>query len=166
MFLYRIVRILALAGTIIGGLALGATTANAAPVMPLQKLPGIGNVDINHLVEPAGHRKKYLKAKKRRKIRNRKLRRKHVRNHRKYRRHNRRYKRHRSYDRIDPGDVLLGVIIGNAIVNAPTYHDNRVYMPQAHVNSCYRRYRSYRLYDNTFQPYHGPRRPCVSRYWP
>ncbi|MFD2258907.1 BA14K family protein [Chelativorans composti] len=30
---------------------------------------------------------------------------------------------------------------------------------------CAQRYRSYRAYDNTFQPYNGPRRPCRSPYF-
>ncbi len=34
----------------------------------------------------------------------------------------------------------------------------------AHVAWCYNRYRSYRAWDNTFQPYHGPRRQCWSPY--
>lgn len=34
----------------------------------------------------------------------------------------------------------------------------------AHVQWCYSRYRSYRAYDNTFQPYNGPRRQCYSPY--
>ncbi len=34
----------------------------------------------------------------------------------------------------------------------------------AHVAYCYNRYRSYRSWDNTFQPYHGPRRACRSPY--
>jgi len=38
-------------------------------------------------------------------------------------------------------------------------------LPAAHVNWCYARYRSYRAADNTFQPYYGPRRVCVSPYW-
>ncbi|WP_394701617.1 BA14K family protein [uncultured Roseibium sp.] len=39
-------------------------------------------------------------------------------------------------------------------------------LSQAHYNWCYRKYRSYRAYDNTFQPYNGPRRACRSPYWP
>ena len=35
----------------------------------------------------------------------------------------------------------------------------------AHVNWCYHRYRSYRAWDNTFQPYYGPRRQCRSPYY-
>ena len=34
----------------------------------------------------------------------------------------------------------------------------------AHVQWCYDRYRSYRAWDNTFQPYDGPRRQCYSPY--
>ena len=34
----------------------------------------------------------------------------------------------------------------------------------AHVRWCYDRYRSYREWDNTFQPYNGPRRQCISPY--
>lgn len=37
-------------------------------------------------------------------------------------------------------------------------------MSRAHVEWCYNRYRSYRHWDNTFQPYHGPRRQCYSPY--
>jgi len=33
-----------------------------------------------------------------------------------------------------------------------------------HLAWCYNRYRSYRLMDNSFQPYHGPRRECLSPY--
>lgn len=34
----------------------------------------------------------------------------------------------------------------------------------SHVRWCHARYRSYRTWDNTFQPYHGPRRQCLSPY--
>lgn len=34
----------------------------------------------------------------------------------------------------------------------------------AHVRWCYNRYRSYRAWDNTFQPYNGPREQCYSPY--
>ncbi len=41
----------------------------------------------------------------------------------------------------------------------------RGYSP-AHYQWCGQRYRSYRPGDNSFQPYHGPRRVCVSPYGP
>ncbi|MBN9220913.1 MAG: BA14K family protein [Mesorhizobium sp.] len=37
-------------------------------------------------------------------------------------------------------------------------------LSSAHVQWCYNRYRSYRAYDNTFQPYNGPRQQCWSPY--
>lgn len=41
---------------------------------------------------------------------------------------------------------------------------HRYRLSQAHVDWCYARYRSYRASDNTFQPYNGPRRQCLSPY--
>jgi len=56
---------------------------------------------------------------------------------------------------------LGGAIIGGAIANSgPRYYGGG----DAHVQWCYDRYRSYRAYDNTFQPYNGPRRQCISPY--
>ena len=84
------------------------------------------------------------------------------------------------------GAVIAGAIIGGAIAHSRQrryrsshsrrYHSNRRYHKRrhyrrvysrgdAHVGWCYRRYRSYREYDNTFQPYHGRRRECVSPYY-
>lgn len=37
-------------------------------------------------------------------------------------------------------------------------------MGNAHVRWCYARYRSYRAWDNTFQPYYGRRQQCWSPY--
>lgn len=53
----------------------------------------------------------------------------------------------------------LGAIIGGAIAQPPAAAPRN-----AHVEWCYARYRSYRASDNTFQPYNGPRRPCISPY--
>ncbi|WP_336068118.1 BA14K family protein [Nitratireductor rhodophyticola] len=47
---------------------------------------------------------------------------------------------------------------------ARPYYGRPVRLSRAHVRWCYNRYRSYRAFDNTFQPYHGPRRPCISPY--
>ncbi len=33
-----------------------------------------------------------------------------------------------------------------------------------HVEWCYGRFRSYTAYDNTYQPYSGPRQPCWSPF--
>lgn len=37
-------------------------------------------------------------------------------------------------------------------------------LSRAHVAWCYDRYRSYRAWDNSFQPNYGPRRQCYSPY--
>ncbi|EHK74244.1 transmembrane protein [Sinorhizobium meliloti CCNWSX0020] len=49
--------------------------------------------------------------------------------------------------------------------HAPRYYRQAYYGGSAHTRWCYARYRSYWAYDNTFQPYHGPRRACVSPYY-
>ena len=36
---------------------------------------------------------------------------------------------------------------------------------ERHVAYCYDQYRSYREYDNSFQPYRGPRQQCRSPYY-
>ena len=61
------------------------------------------------------------------------------------------------------GAIVLGTMLYNQ--NQRQNHYQRNYNNNAHVNWCYNRYRSYRAYDNTFQPYHGPRRQCISPYY-
>lgn len=39
-----------------------------------------------------------------------------------------------------------------------------IYLTPAHVRWCENRFRSYRRSDNTYQPYNGPRKACVSPY--
>lgn len=55
----------------------------------------------------------------------------------------------------------------------PRYYQPRYYEPRRvyrsgvsspHQRWCYDRYRSYRAWDNTFQPYGGPRQQCWSPY--
>lgn len=58
------------------------------------------------------------------------------------------------------GAFIAGAIIGGAIANDNVYRGSS----SAHVRWCYNRYRSYREWDNTFQPYNGPRRQCYSPY--
>jgi GH18 family chitinase len=61
------------------------------------------------------------------------------------------------------GAIVLGTMLYNQNQRQNNYQRN--YNNNAHVNWCYNRYRSYRAYDNTFQPYHGPRRQCISPYY-
>ena len=88
-----------------------------------------------------------------------------------YRRDNYSYYRgHRGYRYYRPGyreyngywfplaAFATGALIGGAIAQPPVGYGG------SHVEWCANRYRSYRAYDNTYQPYSGPRRQCVSPY--
>ena len=63
---------------------------------------------------------------------------------------------------VGGGAFLLGALIGSAIANS-NYRGN-YYDGSAHVRWCANRYRSYSPRSDTFQPYNGPRRRCVSPY--
>ncbi len=77
------------------------------------------------------------------------------------------HRRHNSNAGAIIGGLAAGAIIGGALA-APRYAPppQRRYVGggNSHVNWCYSRYRSYRAYDNTFQPYNGPRQQCYSPY--
>jgi len=86
-------------------------------------------------------------------------------------RHQRRWHGHRGYNHYRPGyrrhsdgwwyplaAFGLGAAIGGAVANQPRASGS------AHVNWCANRYRTYRAYDNTFQPNNGPRKQCFSPY--
>lgn len=47
---------------------------------------------------------------------------------------------------------------------APPYQNRIDALPTAHFAWCQARYRSYRPGDNSFQPFEGPRRACLSPF--
>jgi len=59
----------------------------------------------------------------------------------------------------------LGAVVGGAIASQPAPAPAPVYAGNAHVQWCYDHYRSYRASDNTYQPYVGPRKACISPYY-
>ncbi len=61
------------------------------------------------------------------------------------------------------GAIALGTILYNQNRNYHGRYDQG--RADAHINWCYNRFRSYRDFDNTFQPYNGPRRECISPYY-
>jgi hypothetical protein len=74
---------------------------------------------------------------------------------RRYYRH--RHRHHHSNAWVPFAILGMGAMIGGAVANDRGYGGS-------HVRWCANRYRSYRAYDNTFQPYNGPRRQCHSPY--
>ncbi|MBY5437244.1 BA14K family protein [Rhizobium leguminosarum] len=70
------------------------------------------------------------------------------------RRYDRRYRRYDNTGAII-GGLAAGAIIGGIIASQP-----RARAYGSHADYCYSRYRSYRAYDNTYQPNYGPRRQC------
>ena len=83
------------------------------------------------------------------------------RGHRGYRDYRPGYRRHGDFW-FPLAAFATGMIISGAIADNPPVRVRR--SGDAHVNWCYNRYRSYRAYDNTYQPYNGPRRQCYSPY--
>ena len=96
----------------------------------------------------------------------------HDRRHYHHRHHYHRYHYHRRphggfYFQFGSGGYYYGpprVYVQPHVYIGPRYRRPDYRLSAAHVRWCYDRYRSYRAYDNTFQPYHGPRRPCISPY--
>lgn len=87
-----------------------------------------------------------------------------------YRYHRDGYRRHSDGWWYPLAAFGAGMVIGGAIAappapryDAPRYAEPR--LPPRHVSWCYDRYRSYRAWDNSFQPYGGPRQQCYSPYY-
>lgn len=87
-----------------------------------------------------------------------------------WRRHHRRDGWRRDYYRGGGSGIYFGFGAPAYRYEQPRYYapaPRRVYrtnLSRAHVDWCLNRYRSYRPYDNTFQPYNGPRQQCWSPY--
>lgn len=82
----------------------------------------------------------------------------YYRGHRGYRDYRRGYRSHNGWW-FPPAAFITGAIIGGALNNQRAIRGS-----SAHVQWCHDRWRSYRASDNTYQPYNGPRRQCVSPY--
>ncbi|MGP4671141.1 BA14K family protein [Agrobacterium salinitolerans] len=80
------------------------------------------------------------------------------------------YNGHRGYRDRRPGYRYhngywfpLAAFAAGAIISGAMQQPRPAY-GGSHVAWCQNRWRSYRAYDNTYQPYNGPRRICVSPY--
>lgn len=71
----------------------------------------------------------------------------------------------------DLGSAVVGAIVGGLIVHQFQQQPQPraqagSFLSQNHIAWCQNRWRSYRITDNSYQPYNGPRRVCVSPYGP
>jgi hypothetical protein len=86
--------------------------------------------------------------------------------HRGYRYERRGYRRHSDGWWYPLAAFGAGAIIGGAIANdgyaEPRYEGS---LNPRHIEWCYARFRSYREYDNSYQPNYGGRRECLSPYY-
>ncbi|MEP1206978.1 MAG: BA14K family protein [Rhizobiaceae bacterium] len=78
------------------------------------------------------------------------------------RRFRHRHRRKRSNGGAVAAGVIGGLIIGGIIANSSRRSADR---DEAHIDWCFDRYRSYRVHDNSWKPYNGPRRQCNSPYY-
>ncbi|MGH6762958.1 MAG: BA14K family protein [Phyllobacterium sp.] len=83
--------------------------------------------------------------------------------HRGHSNYRRGYRRHNDGWWYPLAAFAAGAVIGGAITSQPSVAPAPAY-GNRHVNWCANKYRSYRAYDNTFQPYNGPRQQCYSPY--
>eukprot|EP01013_Petalomonas_cantuscygni_P029868 TRINITY_DN55761_c0_g1_i1.p1 TRINITY_DN55761_c0_g1~~TRINITY_DN55761_c0_g1_i1.p1 ORF type:complete len:172 (+),score=14.06 TRINITY_DN55761_c0_g1_i1:61-576(+) len=63
---------------------------------------------------------------------------------------------------LGAGALIIGGAIAAGNNNRPQQTNG---LNPKHYAWCDNRYRSYRSYDNTFQPYNGPRKQCLSPYY-
>lgn len=82
------------------------------------------------------------------------------------------YNGYRGYLRLRPGyryyngywfpaAAFAAGVAAAAVVPSPR---PAVRLAAAHIRWCHDRYVSYRAWDNSYQPYNGPRRQCLSPY--
>ncbi|MBL4646040.1 MAG: hypothetical protein COA52_17060 [Hyphomicrobiales bacterium] len=77
----------------------------------------------------------------------------------------------RAYIHVHPGVVVaprraVRRAVRRSVVVAPLVVAPIIVGASAHVNWCLSKYRSYHVPTDTFQPYNGPRKNCVSPYFP
>lgn len=65
---------------------------------------------------------------------------------------------------ISPRSMRAGVIVDRPVPRRHVVQYTAGINPK-HYSWCAERYRSYHWRSNSFQPYHGPRRTCLSPYY-
>ena len=155
----------ALALTFAAGSAIPVT---AAPIMA-PKAEAASNGVIN--VQQNRIERRMDRFERRQDRRERRFERRQERREARFERRNAYYGGHRGYRYKRPGYreyngywFPLAAFAAGAIITGAIANDRPAAGGSAHVRWCYDRYRSYREWDNTYQPYTGPRRQCYSPY--
>lgn len=142
--------------TVAAALAVTITSYGPVQAMPRVAAPSPSVQDVVNEVQyrrDRRDRRDFRRSDRRRDFR-RDNRRGYYNGHRGYRERRRGYRYHNGFW-FPLAAFATGAIIGGAAQARPG---------GSHVQWCINRYRSYRTSDNTFQPYNGPRRQCVSPY--
>ena len=135
------------------GLALGgAGSASAAMIVPEAAAAAV--TPATQMVEKVEHRRWHRGE------------RRWDRNNRRWDRRERRWdRRHHRRDRYGRTGIYLHFGIPGPRVYEPRPRRHyRAGLSRAHIRWCENRFQSYRVWDNTYQPFHGPRKQCWSPY--
>ena len=145
--------------TIAAALLVSMTSYVPAQAMPLPSVPAPSIQDVVNEVQyrrDRRDRREIRRDRHRREVR-RDNRRGYFRGHRGHRDRRPNHRYHNGFW-FPLAAFTAGAIIGGATQQARPSGNSR------HVDWCINRFRSYRASDNTFQPYNGPRRQCISPY--
>lgn len=130
--------------------SLGAVATTAAAPLPTQPVAKTGNllVQVDHRRHHRGHQRGF-----------------HQRDGHYYYNGRRGYRHKRPGYRYHNGFWFPAAAFTLGLLIAPQVQQGRtIHLTRAHYRWCDDRYRSYRYSDNSFQPYNGPRKQCISPY--
>lgn len=129
---------------------LGAVASTAAAPLPAQPAAETGNllVQVDHRHHYRGHHRGF-----------------HKRDGHYYYNGKRGYRHKRPGYRYHNGYWFPAAAFALGLLIAPEIRQGRtIQLTPAHYRWCDDRYKSYRKRDNSWQPYHGPRKQCISPY--
>lgn len=71
-----------------------------------------------------------------------------------------------TFSHLNTKDVPLKIVSDTKRAHfISSFEKKEPWMLKEHIASCRARYRSYNKNDNSFQPFHGPRKQCFSRFF-
>ncbi|MCZ2327907.1 BA14K family protein [Bartonella sp. F02] len=68
------------------------------------------------------------------------------------------------FENVDVKNISLETVLASPKrEKAYSVERKKPWMLKQHIDSCMKRYRSYNINDNSYQPFHGARKQCISR---